>query len=516
MLKKIFSFPGGLFLREHLHEHQEKNINEAVVDAGIPDELVYPLAQHSSRSAEAIVAVGDQVLKGQLIAKASNTSSTPIHAASSGMVTAITEHAFIHTSGLKSTSIIIKTDKQDQWVTDKPAIKNDYINTSPEILREKIHNAGIIGMGGAGFPSNIKLNEGEKHNIDTLILNGAECEPHVTSDDMLMRERADEIITGAQIIMHTVQAPRCIIAIEDNKPEALASIQNSINKNSIKNIDIATIPTIYPAGGEKQLIKLVTNLDIGMQELPFEYGIVCHNVATAAAIYRAIYFNEPLISRIISVSGSSGKARNIRTLIGTKISDLLKTCDTSSNSLDQIIIGGPMMGLAISDPEIPVMKTTFSIISRSSDTTDDISKRETARACIRCGNCADVCPAKLLPQQLFWYAQSKQFDKTEEYNLFDCIECGCCDYVCPSHIPLIEFFRYAKSTIKAQKKITDAAEISRQRHEFRQFRLERNKQERTIRHKKKIDDLAAGKHKTRNTDLKNNKSDHNNTNRADL
>lgn len=496
MLRKFFNFPGGLFLSEHEEEH----IVNPVRQAGIPDELVYPLTQHNGQTARAIVSSGDRVLKGQLIAMPRNEKSTPIHAASSGIVNAITEHAFAHESGLSTPSIIIKTDKLEQWVSNRKAIKDEYNEVPPAKLREVIHDAGIVGMGGAGFPSGLKLQAGESHVINTLIINGAECEPYVTCDDMLMRERAQEIIKGAQIIMHAIQSPKCIIAIEDNKPEAQQSIQELLDQLYIDNIQISIIPTIYPAGGEKQLIRLVTGLEIGMREMPFHYGIVCHNVATAAAIYRAIYHAEPLISRIISVTGAVPNAGNLDTLIGTPVSDLISQCGGKPEKLDQVIIGGPMMGTAVNDVSIPVMKTSFCVIARSEKAMPSFSKRHKEHACIRCGNCAQSCPVNLLPQQLYWYAKSNQLEKAEDYNLFDCIDCGCCDYVCPSHIPLVQYFRFAKNELRARQREQQHAAIARQRYEFRQFRLERNEHERTLRHKKKIADLAAGKHKTARTE----------------
>ncbi|NOX43310.1 MAG: electron transport complex subunit RsxC [Gammaproteobacteria bacterium] len=528
-LKKLFPFPGGLRLvgsqlnkrdvgsvatkvttTESITETVTSDVTSAVIQAKIPQRLIFPLQQRYGATTLPVVNVGDHVLKGQEIAKASDPLSVPIHASSSGKITAIRELPTADPSGINTTCIEMETDGRDQWVSQRKITNENYMQLSPLELRQRIHNAGIVGMGGAGFPSAVKLDAGQKNNIDILILNGAECEPYVSCDDMLMRTRANEIIAGTQIIMRTLQTGYCIIAIEDNKPEAVAALNASLeasfktsfntsfntshNKDSSPKIDIITVPTLYPVGGEKQLIKLLTNRGIAKNRHPYEYGLACYNVATAAATYRAIYFNEPLLSRIVTVTGAVPQTQNLDVLIGTTVGALIENCGGRIQSLNQIIMGGPMMGIALHSSETPVEKTTICIIAKSNTVefkhAAPFPARAHARPCIRCGACADACPVKLLPQQLFWHAHAKEIEKTKDYHIQDCIECGCCDYVCPSHIPLVAYFRYAKAEIHALEQDKIKSNLARQRHEFRAQRLEREKKERAERHKKKIDELS--------------------------
>ena len=506
MLGKLFSFRGGL----HLPEHQEEPVNSAVCTAEIPERLIFPLQQHIGEPAEPVVNVGDKVLKGQLIAEASGTISAPIHASSSGTITAINDYPVPHASGLMASCIELSTDGLDQWIADREIIGNAYKKLSLIELGEHIHQAGIVGMGGAGFPTDIKLHAGKQSTVDTLILNGAECEPYVSCDDMLMRERADEIIIGAQIMMHALQAHRCIIAIEDNKPEACASLKNTINSlkqqddtdTFLNSLEIIKVPTIYPTGGEKQLIKILTNQEIANKELPLDSGIICHNVATAAAIYRAIFCGEPLISRLVTVAGDIPHSQNREVRIGTPVGDLIEMCGGQRTALKQIIMGGPMMGMALQSDEIPVIKTTFCLIGQTRKSTLFDITNKNILPCIRCGACADVCPAQLLPQQLYWYARAKDFKKIKDYSLAECIECGCCDYVCPSNIPLVQYYRYAKAEIRSLEKEKQKSNVARKRHEFRLSRLQREKEDRAARHKKKINELAAKRPKGREVFIK--------------
>jgi electron transport complex protein RnfC len=492
---KLFSFRGGLNLAKYQHEPADTTIGIT----GIPERLIFPLQQHIGEPAEPVVNVGDKVLKGQLIAQATGPISAPVHASSSGTITAISDYPVPHASGLKASCIELRTDGCDQWIADRKTIGNAYKQLSPVELGEHIHQAGIVGMGGAGFPTNIKLNAGQQNAIDTLIINGAECEPWVSCDDMLMRERPAEIIIGAQIMMHALQARRCIIAIEDNKPVACSSLKNTINSlkpqadsnNNPGTLEIIEVPTIYPTGGEKQLIKILTNKEIANKELPQNSGIICHNVATAAAVYRAIFSAEPLISRLITITGDIPHSQNREVLIGTPVGDLIEMGGGQRSAIKQIIMGGPMMGMALQSDETPVIKTTFCLIGQTRKSTLVDITNKNILPCIRCGACADVCPAQLLPQQLYWYARARDFKKIKDYSLSDCIECGCCDYVCPSNIPLVQYYRYAKAEIFSLEKEKQKSDIARKRHEFHLSRLQREKEERAARHKQKINKLAA-------------------------
>lgn len=484
MSRKLWQFPGGL----HLPDNKAMSTGRPSSQAAVPGRLVIPLQQHIGAPAKPLVAVGDKVLKGQQLAKPEGYVSAPVHASSSGTVVAIEDHPVPHPSGLSAPCIVIDTDGEDRWVelTSHP----DYRQLDPSELRNIIRDAGIVGLGGAGFPAFIKLNPGSRMAVDTLILNGAECEPFISCDDILMRERADEVIYGARIMRHALQAKQCLIGIEDNKPGALAAIREALERLGEKAIEAVQVPTRYPTGGEKQLIRILTGKEVPSQGLPIDIGIVCHNVATAASVYRAVEMGEPLISRLVTVTGhGAATPQNLEVRIGTPIASLLEQAGGTTPAPYKLVMGGPMMGFELQNAQLPVIKTTNCLLLA---TVEDAPERGPVRACIRCGECAKVCPALLLPQQLYWYARAKDFDKAQDYNLFDCIECGCCAYVCPSNLPLVQYYRFAKTEIWAQEREKKAADKARERHEFRIFRQEREKEERAARHKAKAKAVKKG------------------------
>jgi electron transport complex protein RnfC len=486
-MRRLSYFPGGIKLRDH----KRVATAQPVKPARLPKKLVLPLQQHIGEPALPIVAVGDKVLKGQLIAKPADFISSPVHASSSGTVVAITNHNVQHPSGLEALCIIIETDGKEEWRPKQHHVHN-YKDLTPDEIREMIRDAGIVGMGGAGFPSFIKLNPDDKP-VHTLILNGAECEPYITCDEMLLREHALEVIAGMRMMKHALGVEKCIIGIENNKRSAFLALQEQARNTGADFIEVVQVPTVYPAGGEKQLIQVLTGKEVPAGKLPMDIGVVCHNVGTAYAIYNAIENDEPLISRYVTIAGSVASAKNLEVLIGTPVSNLIDECGGNRNTLSRVIMGGPMMGVALHNDDVPVIKTTNCILVNS--TVGDVplpSRGEFAMPCIRCGSCAIACPVGLLPQQLYWYARAKEFDKIQDYHLFDCIECGCCDYVCPSQIPLIHYFRYAKTEIWAQEQEKKLSDIARDRHEFRELRVEREKRERAERHKKKRAVLNTG------------------------
>jgi electron transport complex protein RnfC len=474
MTHRLWKIFGGL----KLPGFKTLSMSTATQVAPLPKRLVLPLKQHIGHAAEAIVKVGDTVLKGQIIAVAKEHISVPLHAPSSGKVVALEKHLVPHPSGIATDCIVIETDGKEQWVDC--VSYNNYRQLDAGAVRDIIRDAGIVGLGGAGFPSFIKLNAEQSNRVETLILNGAECEPYITCDAMLMQEHSRKIIDGVNIMRHALHAERCIIAVEDNKRVAHTMLVNSLQEHEAEYIDVVQIPTLYPAGGEKQLIKTLTGKEVPSNGLPIHIGVVCHNVATAAAIADAVLEGKPLISRYVTISGDGvDQPRNLDVLLGTPFSELVDFCGRNAKA-EQFIMGGPMMGFEVSIDTIPVIKTSNCILVQSKQTNTDY-----VMPCIRCGKCAEVCPAQLLPQQLYWYARAKNFDKAQDFNLFDCIECGCCSYVCPSHIPLVQYYRFAKTEIWTQEQEKKKSDIARERHEFRQLRMERKKAENEERKKQK-------------------------------
>lgn len=483
--RQLHRFHGGLHLPANKVQSSETPIRVLPVSA----RLVIPLAQHIGEPAAAQVKVGDQVLKGQLIARAQGYVSVPVHASSSGTVVAIIDHPIPHPSGLSAPCILIETDGEDRAAPD--SLSADYTQLDPSELRNRIRQAGIVGLGGAGFPSFIKLNPGIHHPIATLLINGAECEPYITCDDRLMRERAQAVIAGAAILKHALNAAECVLAVEDNKLDAAQALRSAIEQQGAENFAVVLVPTLYPTGGEKQLIKVITGREVPSPGLPADVGVICHNPGTAVAVYQALSRGEPLISRIVTVTGAGvHEPGNLEVRIGTPIADIIAACGGYTDAAQRLLIGGPMMGFALGSDAAPVIKTTNCLLVASRD---ELPLPQAPVPCIRCGACVDVCPANLLPQQLYWHAQAKDFDKVQDYSLFDCIECGCCAQVCPSHLPLVHYYRYAKTEIWNQEREREKADIARQRHEYRLFRLDRDKEERAARLKQKQAALKTAK-----------------------
>ena len=462
-MRKIWDFHGGI----HPPENKHQSLSSSIRAAGIPNRLTYPLSQHIGAPAEPVVSVGDQVLKGQVLAKAQGFISVPVHASTSGTVVAIEERLIAHPSGLTAPCIVLESDGRDEWIEHQGV--EDYTQLDKPALLSLIREAGIAGMGGAGFPASVKLGVNpDKGRIQTLIINGTECEPYITADDILMRERADEIIAGAQILRHLVDPDETLIGVEDNKPEGIAALRDAAEGTGI---EVVVFPTKYPSGGEKQLIEILTGKQVPSGGLPADVGIVCQNIGTTVAIHRAIRYGEPLISRITTVTGEAlDQAQNFEVLLGTPMQYLLDLAGYDANRNQRLVMGGPMMGFTVADADVPIVKTTNCLLA---PTEAELHAPPPAQACIRCGMCAEACPASLLPQQLYWFAQGKEYEKLEAHNLFDCIECGACSYVCPSNIPLVQYYRASKAEVVQLRRDQAKSEHSRTRFEARQERLER-------------------------------------------
>lgn len=477
--RAVHAFHGGI----HPPEHKVDSNQTPIETSPLPPRLIMPLQQHLGKAAKPIVAVGDHVLKGQRIAEADGAISAHVHAPTSGTITAIEDRAIPHPSGLSDRCIEIRTDGEDRWI--ELEANEHYETLSVEEIRDKVRGAGIAGMGGAGFPTEIKMHPPQQDKVNTLIINAAECEPYITADDRLMRERADELVKGIEIMAYALQPGECLIGIEDNKPEAIEALKRAVAGT---RIEVVVVPTKYPSGGEKQLIKLLTDKEVPSGRIPADIGIVCQNVGTAVAVFRAVRFGEPLISRITTLTGDQiSRKGNVEVLLGTPIQWLLNQYGYQAGNPERIIVGGPMMGYALNDPDAPVVKTTNCLLAPSAE---ELPLAEPAQACIRCGLCAEACPAELLPQQLYWFARSQEHEKAEHHNLFDCIECGACSYVCPSAIPLVHYYRHAKSEIKQHRQEQEKSDRARIRFEARQERLEREKQEKEAKRKARAEAAA--------------------------
>lgn len=468
----IYEIPGGIHPEEHKTRSNQTNIRRLP----LANELVINLKGQAGNRSIPIVEVGESVLKGQVIAECDGIFSAYQHAPTSGTIIAIEKRTIAHPSGLDDLCIVLKPDGDDQWCELTPS--SNIKEMDREAVLAQIFEKGVVGLGGASFPSHIKLKQHE--GIHTLIINAAECEPYITCDDKLLQEHAEKVLLGAEIISKLYQDIDIIIGIEDNKPQAIDAIQQARKELELSNIKLGVVPTKYPSGGEKQLIQLLTGKEVPHGKLPADLGLIMHNVGTCYAIHLALTEGKPLVERLVTLTGDNCKEPgNYWIPFGTPVDHLIKA--TQSDTPKRLIMGGPMMGYELPHAHVGIVKATNCIIMSADG---ELGMDQTALPCIRCGACMDACPASLLPQQLYWHAQADEFDKAEEYDLFDCIECGACAYVCPSHIPLVQHYRYAKSTIRNNRVEKLKAEKARERYEARQERLERVKREKAERHRK--------------------------------
>ena len=460
---------GGL----RLDAHKSESTGLPIQTPPLPRQLILPIDQHVGDPAEPLVGIGERVLKGQLLAESSGPLGAPVHASSSGKVVAIELSPVAGRHGEPAPCIVIECDGDDRAVEswEEPIPVSEL--PADTVLR-KILQGGIVGLGGAVYPTAQKLMQAVSCDLDYLILNGAECEPYISCDDMLMRERAREIVSGAQILLHALQLDRACIVVESDKPEAIRQLAAAMTDSGDERLALRQIPTIYPSGGEDQLVQLVTNREVPCGGLPTDIGCLVQNVGTAAAIHDWLQNGEPLISRITTVTGDGiANPMNVRARIGTPISELANFAGGYTENARHLVIGGPMTGKSVSTDQVPLVKASNCILVMS-----DLPATGPELPCIRCGECAAVCPVKLLPQQLFWYACADNEEQLRTHGLTDCIECGCCDLVCPSHIPLTYDFRMAKARIRELADEKARAERARHRFEARNERLQREQRER--------------------------------------
>ncbi|MCF2860350.1 electron transport complex subunit RsxC, partial [Pseudoalteromonas sp. SMS1] len=469
---KLWQFPGGI----HPPEQKFVSNQTGIGTLPLPEYLVLPLKQHIGANGQLLVNKGEHVLKGQVLTRPGTNWSLPVHAPTSGIISDIKPMPSAHPSAMPELSIILTPDGEDKWceLTSRTSIDGVDNKTLIDIL----HHAGIAGMGGAGFPTYVKADSAKQ--IEYLVVNGVECEPYITADDMLMREHAKEIISGIEVMMSILSPQYTLVGIEDNKPQAIEAMRTAASHND--KILIRAIPTKYPSGGEKQLIKVLTSKEVPSGGIPADVGVLVQNVGTLFAVSEAVYKGKPLIERVVTVTGNTiHTPQNVWALLGSEVKHLLDSQGFSPVEDQRVIMGGPMMGFTLPTVRIPVVKTTNCILAPDNQ---ELAIAGQEQACIRCSACADACPQTLLPQQLQWFAKGKEYDKLEEYNLFDCIECGACSYVCPSEIPLVQYYRVAKAEIREQKLEKVKAERAKERFEARKIRLEREQEERQNRHKR--------------------------------
>ncbi|HAU4910119.1 TPA: electron transport complex subunit RsxC, partial [Aeromonas hydrophila] len=466
----LWDFHGGI----HPPENKDQSSLTPVVDAGLPPQLIIPVRQHAGPAGDLLVRVGDQVKKGQPLTRHDKGRFVPVHASTSGTITAIGHHTVAHPSGLDDLCITLTPDGEDAWGERQG--RSDYWNLERGELLERIQQAGIAGLGGAVFPTHSKL-DGRGQLTEILIVNGLECEPYITTDDRLMQEYADEIMDGIRVLKHLLKPRLTLIGVEDNKPAAIGELTRHATDEDVL---VKTVPTKYPSGGAKQTIELLTGRQVPKGGRAVDMGIMVLNVATVFAIKRAIIDGEPLISRIVTLTGDAfKKPGNAWVLLGTPVRWLLQRFELQPEADQRVIMGGPMMGFTLPHAMVPVVKATNCLLS---PTRAELPPPGPEQACIRCSACADACPANLLPQELYWYSRAKEYDKAEGLNLFDCIECGACAWVCPSEIPLVQYYKIAKDDIREARAEAEKAERAKQRFEAKQARFEREKAAREARH----------------------------------
>lgn len=436
----VGTFKGGV----HPPSCKEFTNNKAIEAASIPDIVIIPMQQHIGAPCEPIVNVKAKVKKGQKVGEGKAFVSSPVHSSISGEVIAIESRP--HPSGDKVLSVVIKSDGQDE-IYEGINTFGDITALSPEEIKKIIRESGIVGMGGAGFPTQVKLSPPPEKDIDTLIINGAECESYLTADYRIMLELTDEIIFGIKAVIKALGVKKAYIGIEDNKPDAYQKFRDRLADKG--NIEVVSLKTKYPQGGEKQLIYSITGREVPSGGLPMDVGVVVQNVGTILAVSNAIKTGMPLIDRVVTVTGSGVKEpKNLLARIGTPFSDLIELCGGFNGDPGKVIMGGPMMGLAQKDLNVPVVKGTSGILVL----TKEEAKHFEEGPCIKCARCVDMCPVSLLPTRIAHFSKMEMWDEAEEYNALDCIECGCCSYICPAKIPLVQRIRIAKSEIMARRK----------------------------------------------------------------
>ena len=479
---KIWDFDGGI----HPPEMKTQSNGTPLRQVPLAPRFVIPLKQHIGAEGELCVNVGDTVLRGQALTLGRG-KMLPVHAPTSGTVVAIAPHSTAHPSALAELSVIIDADGEDRWIERDGWA--DYRSRSRKELIARIHQFGVAGLGGAGFPTGVKL-QGGGDKIETLIINAAECEPYITADDRLMQDCAAQVVEGIRILAHILQPREILLGIEDNKPQAISMLRAVLADSH--DISLRVIPTKYPSGGAKQLTQILTGKQVPHGGRSSDIGVLMQNVGTAYAIKRAVIDGEPITERVVTLTGEAvSRPGNVWARLGTPVRHLLNDAGFCPSADQMVIMGGPLMGFTLPWLDVPVVKITNCLLAPSAS---EMGETPEEKGCIRCSACADACPADLLPQQLYWFSKGQQHDKATAHNIADCIECGACAWVCPSNIPLVQYFRQEKAEIYAISQEEKRAAEAKARFEARQARLEREKAARLERHKSAAVQPAAKDH----------------------
>lgn len=432
----LATFKGGI----HPPDKKTLAANSPIAEAKSPKIVVIPLSQHAGAPCKPVVTIGQEVKKGEMIGEPGGFVSAPVHSSVSGKVIALSE--FPNAMGRMVNSVVIENDLKEEWTALKDA--PDYMNLPVEELKEKIKAAGIVGLGGAAFPTAVKLSPPKEKPIDVVIINGAECEPYLTADYRLMVEKPKEIIEGLKVLMKVLGVVKGYVGIENNKPDAVSKMSEAAKGEA--GIEVMALEVKYPQGAEKMLIKAVAGREVPARGLPMDVGAVVQNVGTALAIYEAARYGKPLIERVVTVTGEGIKEpKNLMARIGTKISELIDECGGFRDDIAKVVAGGPMMGFALSSLDVPVTKGTSGILVLPEE---GVVHAEDYGPCIRCGRCIDICAMGLMPSMLSVLSEKGMYEEAKEYNLFDCFECGSCAFVCPSKRPIVQLVRLAKSMVK--------------------------------------------------------------------
>jgi electron transport complex protein RnfC len=479
-LFKLFKIRGGV----HPKDCKALSASQAIEKLPIAALLHIPLQQHIGAAAEPLVSRGDQVLKGQILARSQGAISAPVHAPTSGRIMGVGGYPAHHPSGLSVRTITLKPDGKDQWCQEMEPF-SDPLSATADQIAERVATAGIVGMGGATFPSAVKLNLRKRYTLHTLVINGAECEPYLTCDDRLMQERAQQILTGVKLMARALDIDHVLFAIENNKPLAQASMQKAATHDN--SISVVGLPTRYPMGSEKHLVQTLTGKETPARGLTADIGVVVHNAATALAVHNAIVLGHPLISRVVTVTGGAiEKPRNLEVLIGTPLSHLIDYCGGFKQSPERLISGGPMMGQPLPSTRVPVVKGSNGVLALSQAETDTSAEMP----CIRCAQCVNACPCGLVPLEMASHIRVGGLEQSVKLGLLDCIACGSCAYVCPAHIPLVHYFNYAKGELasrqRTQHKQNETKRLAKARSE-RMEKIKKAKREAMLKRKKEAE-----------------------------